>query len=374
MKKELAEELLAKTMDWSDAEKAEERAFLESFASYKYDDYQQFVPGRRFVESLALWLRQFSNKQERDVAYKFVRERLIYISTAEINHLVGLAFPTYVRPKLMLDVSREDEALEPHQVKSIIQSASYKARLRKTLVLGLSDGARTDQFRRANPRDISHEQVFHAYDVSQTKAAGFTKKLRKDLKTIFGREPEEEEAKFQYVVLLDDFTASGTSYIRPGDKDGSWDGKIAGIIAELDKPDGLGAAIVKSGVSIIIVIYVAADQAIDHIKRCLDELKFSKGHIEFHVVHRLDHRSKLQAPNDDDILALAEEDCHFDEDADDEHSVVGGTSKRFGYAGCSLPVILSHNTPNNSIFLLWAEEEHSVLGLFPRVSRHRKFE
>ena len=62
MKKELAETLLTKIMGWSDAEKAEERALLESFASYKYDEYQQFAPGRRFLESLALWLQQFETK------------------------------------------------------------------------------------------------------------------------------------------------------------------------------------------------------------------------------------------------------------------------------------------------------------------------
>jgi hypothetical protein len=37
VKKELAEALLAKIMDWSDREKAQERARLETFASYKYD-------------------------------------------------------------------------------------------------------------------------------------------------------------------------------------------------------------------------------------------------------------------------------------------------------------------------------------------------
>lgn len=54
VKKELAEALLAKIMSWTDQEKASERARLETFASYKYDEYQQFAPGRRFIESLAL--------------------------------------------------------------------------------------------------------------------------------------------------------------------------------------------------------------------------------------------------------------------------------------------------------------------------------
>ncbi len=373
MKKELAETLLAKIMGWSDAEKAEERALLESFAAYKYDEYQQFAPGRRFLESLAFWLQQFGTKGERDTAYAFVKERLIFISNAEINHLVGLAFSTFVRPKLISDTAKSDPSVDAHRVKSLVQSKEYRARLRKTLFLGLSDGARTDQFRRAHPQDITHEQVFHAYDMSSPKAKGFTEKLQKDLSTIFDTEVSEDNAKFDYVVLLDDFTASGTSYVRE-DKNGGWDGKISKIIRELDGDEALGAAVAESGVSAIVVIYIAADQAIEHIKQRLRKIPFSKGSIEFNVVHSLNNVAKLAPPGDEGMLSLAGQDRYFDPEADDEHSKVGGTSKRFGYAECRLPVVLSHNTPNNSIFLLWAEDIHNIRGLFPRVSRHRKFE
>ena len=86
MKKELAEALLAKIMDWSDQDKARERARLETFASYKYDEYQQFSPGRRFIESLAMWLAQFQPGAERRTAYAFVCDRLVFFSTSEINH------------------------------------------------------------------------------------------------------------------------------------------------------------------------------------------------------------------------------------------------------------------------------------------------
>jgi hypothetical protein len=52
-------------------------------ARYKYDEYQQYAPGRRFIESLALWLRQLQSEAERRTAYEFVRRRLIFVSTAE---------------------------------------------------------------------------------------------------------------------------------------------------------------------------------------------------------------------------------------------------------------------------------------------------
>jgi hypothetical protein len=372
VRKDLAESLLAKIMGWSDDEKAAERAYLESFASYKYDEYQQFSPGRRFIESLALWLNQFDEGADRRAAYDFVRRRLLFISHNEMNHLVELTFPTVVRPILIADTA-EELGVDACRVKAIVQTTEYRTRLRQTLVLGLSDGARTDWFRRANPQDMSNEQVFHAYDISDAKTEGMVKDLRKHLAKILERAATDEEARFRYVILLDDFSGSGTSFVRE-DGQGGWTGKIAKIVDNLMKAGNLGGAIADEGVKVIIVLYVAADQAIDHIKDHLPKLAFGKGTIEFHVVHELGASTPLEDERDRAILDLVGDDRFFDDDADDDHSKVGKTSKRYGYASCRLPLVLAHNTPNNSIYLLWAEEDQKVLGLFPRVSRHRKLQ
>lgn len=372
MRKDLAEGLLAKIMGWSDAEKASERARLESFASYKFDEYQQFSPGRRFIESLALWLAQFDPGEERRVAYAFVRDRLLFISADEMNHLVELTFPTMIRPQLIQDTAAELGVCAA-QIKAILATREYRARLRRTLVLGLSDGARTDWFRRANPQDMSNEQVFHAYDVSDAKTEGMVADLRKDLGQILDRDITDEEAVFQYVVLLDDFSASGTSAIRE-DGNGGWKGKISRIIESLEQDSNLGGAIAAQGVVVMIVLYVAADQAIEHIEARLPQLAFSKGAIQFRVVHKLGPGAPLDEATDQGILSLAGQDRYFDASVDDEHAAVGGTTKRLGYAGGRLPLVLGHNTPNNSIFLLWAEDTQAVRGLFPRVSRHRKLQ
>ena len=373
MRKDLAESLLAKIMGWSDAEKAAERAYLESFASYKYDEYQQFSPGRRFIESLALWLAQFPDSSQRQVAYNFVRHRLLFISTDEMNHLVELTYPTIIRPMLIADTAAQI-GVDPCRVKAIVNTTEYRARLRQTLVLGLSDGARTDWFRRANPQEMSNEQVFHAYDVSDAKSAGMVKDLEKHLATILKREPTADEARFRYVVLLDDFTGSGASFIREGEREGEWDGKIGKIIRALTKAGNLGDAVANKNVKVVIVIYVAGDQAIQHIEKRLGILNFAKGSISFEVIHRLGSSTPLDDTLDKPILELVGDERFFDDEADDEHSDVGGASKRFGFAGGRLPLVLAHNTPNNSIYLLWAEDEQKVLGLFPRVSRHRKLQ
>ena len=369
MKRELAETLLARIMDWTDQEKAQERARLETFASYKYDEYQQFSPGRRFIESLALWLAQFDEGQERRTAYDFVCSRLIFFSAAEINHLVELTFPTIIRPSLIRTAS-ERSGVQIDRLKAIVGTAEYRSLHRRTLYLGMSDGARTDWFRRANPA-ISNEQVFHAYDVSQVKTANMLGKLKKDLTKLAGYEPVGDEALFENVVLIDDFTASGTSAIRFDAKDG-WDGKIPTILNALADQTLLGACVVAQP-KVTIIAYIVSDQAIEHIDGLLPKLPFD-GEVRFEVVCRLGPDVPLDPTRDAAFFAVMDRDEYFDEEADDEHGKVGGSSKRHGYANGRLPVVLNHNTPNNSVYLLWAEDVHSVRGLFPRVSRHRKLQ
>ena len=374
MHRDLAERLLSQILGWGAEEKAAERGLLEDFAAYKYDEYQQFAPGRRFLESLALWLRQFKSLDERRAAYQFVKKRLVFISDAEMNHLVELAYPTFVRPHLM-EQTAAATGLESYRAKAITMSNEYRRRLRQTLVLGLSDGARTDRFRRANPLVISNEQIWHAYDISQAKAEDLKQELEKDLDKLDTDDNKEAktEALFSTVVLLDDFTASGTSYIRQKD-DGSWGGKIPKILQALEGDESLSALIQPNGAKVILILYVAAQQAIEHIEKQISRFDFSRGDIEFQVVHRLSESTKLAHPGDSPILDLASNPAYFDASVDDDNAKVGGTSFQLGYAGCQLPVVLNHNTPNNSICLLWSEDTSKVRGLFPRISRHRTFE
>src|SRR5262245_41248158 len=124
MKDELAEQLLAKVMGWDQAEVTRERLILQDMARYKYDEYQQFAPGDRFIESLARWLRQFDAKERRE-AYAFVRKRLVFFSASEMRHLVAEAFPTLIRPRL-LAVAAEEGKIDAHRVKAAVASQAYK--------------------------------------------------------------------------------------------------------------------------------------------------------------------------------------------------------------------------------------------------------
>ncbi|MEQ1607881.1 MAG: hypothetical protein ABL956_02760 [Hyphomonadaceae bacterium] len=369
MKDALAEQLLAKVMSWDTAQVTQERASLQDMARYKYDEYLQFAPGQRFIESLALWLRQFA-PGERPAAYDFFRKRLVFCGAAEMRHLVDAAFPCAVRPRL-LQLAAEADNLPAHRIKAVFKTTSYKALRRRTLFLGLSDGARTDMFRRANP-DISNEQIWHAYDFSERKAGDLGKELKKDLKEILGRDPTEQEAKFRIVCLLDDFTGSGRTYLRPTEDGTAFSGKIAQIMEKLRLPtSALAPFLDVDRLETIIVIYIASAQAVDYLTPELEKLAHPNERIVLKVIHALPPEFPLHEGRDDAMLALAGQDKYFDPAANTKATAVGGQDVRLGFSDGRLPLVLHHNTPNNSIYLLWAEPWHDVTALFPRVSRHR---
>ncbi|HZM03177.1 MAG TPA: hypothetical protein VFC44_09145 [Candidatus Saccharimonadales bacterium] len=91
MKEALAEKLLAKVLGWEPPEMAKERPRLQAMASFKYDAYEQFSPGLRFVESLALWLNQFE-AAHRKTAYDYLMSALVFCSAEEMDHLVETAY------------------------------------------------------------------------------------------------------------------------------------------------------------------------------------------------------------------------------------------------------------------------------------------
>ena len=68
--------------------------------------------------------------------------------------------------------------------------------------------------------------------------------------------------------------------------------------------------------------------------------------------------------------------AYYDNRLHDEHTRTGGTEDvKYGYADGGLPLVLCHNCPNNSIYLLWGQVEKKDLlpgikALFPRISRH----
>src|SRR5262249_6500142 len=136
MRAHLAERLLAAVMGWRAEDIGQERPFLQEMASFKYDNYQQYSPGMRFVESLALWLDQFRTREERAIAYEFFKRQLVYLSDREIVHFGATAFPDLVRP-FLIGKAAQVLGCSDSLVARIAASREYRLILRQSLIRSL---------------------------------------------------------------------------------------------------------------------------------------------------------------------------------------------------------------------------------------------
>ena len=176
-----AAKLLAHVMNWQDFDDVSATLDpLQLLADYKYDRYQQFGPGRRFIESLALWIKQFQTEKDRQSALEFVMRRLVYFSDDEMSHLVRTAYPDLIVQERLCMVA-EEHGISPHRVGEISRHPRFTELRLKSLYLGLSDGARTNEIRRASYGDITNEQIWQAYELGDEKAGDMISELRNSL-------------------------------------------------------------------------------------------------------------------------------------------------------------------------------------------------
>ncbi len=362
MKDRIAEELLAKVLDWIPEEVAVERPIIQALAAYKYDEYLQFSAGSRFIESLALWLNQFETAPERRVAYDFVKKQLVFCSASELRHLVEMAYPDHIRPLLIERAASGSDRFRP---KAVATSVAFKVRQRQCLFLGLSDGARIDAFRRANP-ELNHEQIWQTHELSEGRVKKLLEKLEEHLEGVLGRAVKEEERRFRTLVLLDDFSASGTSYFSlPAEAPTG--GKIMELFRTVCGEHPPSQLIDLADVEVITLLYMATEQALEHIGLASDATWGVKG-VRYRVetVQRLPRHLSVKSTGSSSIMSLIEHARYYDHEIFDRHFEKGMTQDaRYGYAGCGLPLVLHHNTPNNSIALLMSYEELQFRGLFP---------
>jgi hypothetical protein len=378
MKETLALRVLGDVMGWPDERALKEFRWLSLISRLKYDGYQDFLAGVRFIESLATWLQQF-DAGDREAAYAFVRHTLVYIGPAEMQRLVELFYPNFVERRLARAVA-EAHGVPSYRVWAVPDTAdAYDRLLRATLFIGLSEGARLDIFRRVNSGRINNEQVLLATYVDTEKWNDVLRKLRDDLK--------DQEAKFRFVYLIDDFTASGTTFIR--NREGTWKGKLAAFRKTVDS---VLQTHFDPELTVCAHHYVASHRAAQELNpQHLDALQdlgaakwFPKMELTFGTVLPEPlpiHFSPL--PSAQEFVNIARK--YFDSEDPlfkNKHMEEGGTDDvALGFSGCGLPVVLEHNTPNNSVALLWAETEgndgadgeprrHSMRPLFRRRQRH----
>lgn len=354
MRAELAERVLAAVMDWDEAELRGRVQELQALASHKYDEYRGYQPGVQFLESLASWLFQLVHPAERETAVNFVLKRLIFISDAEMEHLIAVAYPDVIR-RIVAARAAEDCGIQEHRIRQITSSKEFVALQRRTLFLGLSDGARLDRLRRAS-RELSHEQ-FRLVASLEGVESGMQRKLGEALGQLGSNEPES----FRHVFLVDDFAGSGYTLIRR--EEGGFGGKLPKLNRELQQLRRRG--VVSDDVRVSVLLYVASEQALTHVRDSMHEAGLD---WEVRVIQEIAGSYRVDA-TDPDMRQLCEQ--YYDPVLYDEHK----GHATLGFRQAALPLVLCHNTPNDSVCLLWADttdrpNSRRVRALFPRYERH----
>ncbi len=375
MNQDLALEVMGKIMQWNDNEARKEFRWLKLMARLKYDGYRDFQAGMRFMESLATWLQQF-DKDERKDAYKFVKERMVYVGPGEMRRLVEQFYPNTIRQRIVRTVVK-NMSIKPYTFQTNPAAMAQIEQLsRQTLVLGLSDGARMDIVRHANVGRLNNEQLVLAPQIDTEKWKDLLVNLREDL--------DDPKALFKIIYLVDDFAGTGTSFLRYKDDEKKWSGKLSRFCESLFNAinDPKVGKIVAPDWQLCAHHYMATAAA--KAKMETDELAARKDmkdprwpsqvHLSFATV--FDEKLPITAGTDDAFIALTNK--YYDPAIETKHTLVGGVKHLgLGYGGCALPIILEHNTPNNSAALLWAETTGSTSGgvkamrpLFRRRQRH----
>lgn len=377
MNQALCLKILARIMEWDDDRAHEEYKWLSLMARTKYDGYRDFQAGMRFFESLVTWLQQFEFS-DRETAYDFVREKLVYIGPSEMMKLVEQFYPKIIHNRLVNYAANRHDIPTYRVLVNPDACASIERLRRQTLIMGLSDGARIDGIRRYNAGRLSNEQLVLMTQLDKNKWEDLLQNLRADL--------NDPSACFRLVYLVDDFTGTGTSFFRFNEKKRKWSGKLWKFRDSIKHAsDELGSSPFSSDWELCVHHYIATSSAKQGIEKCLADAKtaldsndWSKNiHISFGTV--LPPTFPLNEQDDKKFIELTNN--YYNSVLQTEHTDVGGISHMgLGYGGCALPLVLEHNTPNNSVALLWAETSridrdgkpaHAMRPLFRRRQRHQ---
>ncbi len=359
MNQDLGLRVLSQIMDWSDERARREFAWLRLMARLKYDGYRDFQAGMRFIENLVTWLQQFKQPKERETAYAFVRGTLVYIGPNEMQRLVEQFYPSTVRDHIVRMVATECD-VPPYRVLTDTGAQAAEKRLRRrTLFMGLSDGAHIDTIRHVNSRLFGNEQFVQVTQID-------TEKWR-DLLANLSNDQKDPDARFRLVFLIDDFTATGTSFLRPNKEKTEWKGKLIRFRKSVESATTvLGSGkLFEDDWELCIHHYVASQVAADAIKERLRNAKANDAFPEDWAQNMYPSFGMI-LPNDlpinaiperhDDFIGLTK--LYYDPKIRTKHTDIGGvTHLGLGYGGSGLPLVLAHNTPNNAVALLWAETE-----------------
>ncbi len=357
---------LGSALNWNFETENAETTWLRMISRFKYDSYRDFWAVSRFPEALLSWICQFE-PQHRETAYRLVRDRLIFLSASEMQQLVSRTYPVFARRFLSL-LTAETLKIPPYLIwKEASSRLAYENLLKRTLFIGLSDGARTDGFRRANSGIVANDQVAIGYELSEEK----WEDLHKDLKKRTGA----EDAKIETLFLIDDFTGSGKTLLRQ--ENGEWKGKLKKLADLVTKH----AEYFSDDCRVAVHHYVGASKAIEAVEMAMQKIAAGNGpklwfrtKPIFTFDLQLNDSCSIKAGQVRELDEIIEH--YFDETIMIDSLRIGGSTAKYGFSDCGLTLVMEHNTPNNSLALIWAESSpesqasHPMRPLFRRRQRH----
>ena len=317
-----------------------------------------------------------------------MKKKLVFVSSTQMNYLGDLLYDSKIRP-ILLRKATENAQMPSYMLCNKKVQKQFDIEKRSSLVVGLSDGAHTDILRRS--AGFNNEQVLTNYYPDEKKLKDMLDDLRND-KKIKGI----EKPYFRNIFLIDDFTASGKSFVRYDDNAKKFKGKLAKIIDQLraenkERTDEEIAAGEKEELHlsylldanqpefhIDILFCIATKKAVRNIRNGLDDFLLKRGYdkikYHIHVVQELDDSLSNEITEDPDLMKVLEKPHYLHQNLKDDTAYKVGSVTRpyLGFDECALPVVLSHNTPNNSLPILWqdTDNDQEFKGLFPRISRH----
>lgn len=415
MKRELSLQLLARILPdppWTEDRLRSTVEQLRVLADHKYNKYEMYQPARLFFENLYLFLNRLTTPADRTVVLEFVRDNLIFVTREEFQQLAHILNHDCIRQR-QLDFAADLAGVKRHKIRELTQSAAFKQLQRSSLYVALSDGARVDYFRRQN-LDVSNEQVLAAYYVGKDKLDDIRLKLADDL--------GQKDAKFDCLFLLDDFCGSGRTLLRevvtaplkgpiafkiPIELAGllSYDAKkeqlewayrgpidpdelqrieavtndrsfrvsieeLAGKAASATTQikgslvriaNELLLTLVSDRARVYFSPLLATEYALSRLKPLLPRLPVPLNRLELLPAATLPEDVRVRSDSSP-IAAVCR--AYYTANLGDEHT----GNVEFGYDGCGLPLVLHHNTPNNSLYFLWARKW--IDPLFIRYERH----
>ena len=227
---------------------------------------------------------------------------------------------------------------------------------RKTLFMALSDGARIDMLRHSNTHVLTNEQLVVATQVDRKKWKDLLQKLRDEL--------SDPQAKFELIYLIDDFMGTGSTFLRY--EENAWTGKLIRFRDSLCEANNFmgDEAIFDIEGKLCVHHYIASSTVATSIKAREMEARRYFGeknwfeNVIFTFGMTLPSNLPITADQTTNTVLIELTQKYYNPNIRNPHTDVGGeTHLGLGYGGCALPLVLEHNTPNNSIALLWAETE-----------------